>query len=210
MLSILQAAGWTVIPLLLCSIVALALMVERFISLRKSRVAPENLVDEVVSVMRAGLPGAETLDKLSQHSILGWVLAQGLMAAGTTGRVDEAQLKASFESAGRHAVHGMEKHLNALGTIARAAPLLGLVGTVLGMIEIFGASSANASGGNPVELAHGISVALYNTAMGLIVAIPSLMAYRHFRARVDDHTLTLEQCAERILPHILRVTGARR
>ena len=97
----------------------------------------------------------------------------------------------------------MERYLNALGTIASAAPLLGLLGTVIGMIEIFG-SQAPAGGANPALLAHGISVALYNTAFGLIVAIPSLMFYRYFRGRVDAYAIDLEQAAERMLPHLMR------
>jgi len=106
-------------------------------------------------------------------------------------------------SAGRAAVHKLERYLNALGTIASAAPLLGLLGTVVGMIEIFGAQSPT-SGSNPEMLAHGISVALYNTAFGLIIAIPSLMFYRYFRGRVDAFVLDLELAAERLLPHLLR------
>ena len=211
MLSILQAAGWPIVPLLLCSIIALALVVERFLSLRESRVAPGRLVDEVLSVTRTALPPVDTINKLAESSILGQVLAHGLRAAQTEPRITENNLRATFESAGREAVHRLERNLSALGTIASAAPLLGLLGTVIGMIEIFGASGAQtASGSNPAELAHGISVALYNTAFGLIVAIPSLIAYRHFRARIEEYTLALEQAAERMVPHLLRLTAIRR
>ena len=193
-------------PLVLCSIVALALVIERFLSLRESRVAPPRLVDEVMSVTRTALPPADTLNKLAENSILGLVLAQGLRAASAEPRITEPNLRAAFESAGRDAVHRLERNLSALGTIASAAPLLGLLGTVIGMIEIFGASGAQGNAGaNPMELAHGISVALYNTAFGLIVAIPSLIAYRHFRARVDAYTLSLEQAAEAMVPHLLRL-----
>jgi biopolymer transport protein ExbB len=211
LLSILQAAGWPIIPLVLCSIVALALVIERFLSLREARVAPNRLVDEVISVTRTGLPPADTVNKLADNSILGLLLAQGLRAAAADQRITEANLRGSFEAAGRDAVHQMERNLNALGTIASAAPLLGLFGTVIGMIEIFGASGANVgSGGNPQELAHGISVALYNTAFGLIVAIPSLMFYRHFRGRVEGYTLAMEQAAERMVPHLMRLLHHRR
>lgn len=212
MLSILQAAGWPIWPLVLCSIVALALIIERFLSLRASRVAPARLVDEVMAVTRASLPTADTVNKLAENSSMGLVLAQGLRAAMAEPRITDANLRASFETAGRQAVHDMERNLSALGTIASAAPLLGLLGTVVGMIEIFGASGASSgtAGANPMELAHGISVALYNTAFGLIVAIPSLAFYRHFRARVDSYTLDLEQAAERMVPHILRLIGGRR
>ncbi|MBI3383361.1 MAG: MotA/TolQ/ExbB proton channel family protein [Aquabacterium sp.] len=212
MLSILQAAGWPIIPLVLCSIVALALVIERFLSLREARVAPNRLVDEVISVTRSGLPSADTVNKLAENSILGLLLAQGLRAALAEPRISDANLRGAFESAGRDAVHQMERNLNALGTIASAAPLMGLLGTVIGMIEIFGASGAatGTSGANPMELAHGISVALYNTAFGLIVAIPSLMFYRHFRARIDAYTVAMEQAAERMVPHLLRLTSSRR
>jgi biopolymer transport protein ExbB len=209
LLSILQAAGWPIIPLVACSIAALALVIERFLSLRETRVAPARLVDEVISVTRTSLPPADTVNKLADNSPLGKVLAHGLRAAAAEPKINEAHLRGAFESAGKDAVHHLERNLNALGTIASAAPLLGLLGTVIGMIEIFGATGTSA-GANPAELAHGISVALYNTAFGLVVAIPSLMFYRHFRSRIDGYTLTLEQAAERMVPHILRITSGRR
>jgi biopolymer transport protein ExbB len=209
--SILQAAGWPIVPLLLCSVVALALIIERFLSLREARVAPVRLLDEVMSVTRSALPPADTVNKLAENSALGLLLAQGIRAAMAEPRISEANLRSAFESAGKEAVHGLERNLNALGTIASAAPLLGLLGTVIGMIEIFGASGASGSaGGNPMELAHGISVALYNTAFGLIVAIPSLMCYRHFRGRIDGFALRMEQSAERMVPHLLRLSAPRR
>lgn len=212
MLSILQAAGWPIIPLVLCSIVALALVVERFLSLRQARVAPITLVDEVLTVARTSVPPADTIDKLAANSILGLVLAQGLRAVAADNRISEANLRTAVEAAGRDAVHRMETYLNALGTIASAAPLMGLLGTVIGMIEIFGSTSTGggATGANPADLAHGISVALYNTAFGLIVAIPSLMFYRHFRAKVESYTLAMEQASERLVQHLLRLTSTRR
>jgi len=124
-------------------------------------------------------------------------------------RITQNTLQGVFEAAGRAAVHRLERYLNTLGTIASAAPLLGLLGTVIGMIEIFG-SQAPTGGNNPALLAHGISVALYNTAFGLIIAIPSLMLYRYFRGLVDAYTLDLEQAAHRMLPHLLRFTTERR
>jgi len=105
-------------------------------------------------------------------------------------------------------LHGLERYLNTLGTIASAAPLLGLLGTVIGMIEIFG-SQAPTGGNNPALLAHGISVALYNTAFGLMIAIPSLMFYRYFRRRVDTYALDMEQAAERMVPHLMRFSVPR-
>lgn len=106
-------------------------------------------------------------------------------------------------------MHRLERYLNTLGTIATAAPLLGLFGTVVGMIEIFGSQSPT-GGNNPIQLAHGISIALYNTAFGLIIAIPALMFHRHFRARVEEYTVDLEQAAERMVPHLLRNLPAAR
>ncbi len=207
MFSIIQAAGWPIWPLILCSIVALALVVERFSSLRALRVAPPRLLDEVISVTRDRLPSADVVNKLADNSVLGKMLASGIRTVVADPRIDEESLRNSFESAGRSAVHTMERYLNTLGTIASAAPLLGLLGTVIGMIEIFGAN-APTGGSNPAELAHGISVALYNTAFGLIIAIPALMFYRYFRGLVDAYTLALEQAAERMVPHLMRFTAA--
>jgi biopolymer transport protein ExbB len=211
LLSILQAAGWPIIPLLLCSVLALALIIERALSLRAPRVAPPKLLDEVITVTRTTLPSQDTVTKLADNSTLGMVLAHGL-AAAIEPRSNEAHIRGAMESAGRQAAFILERNLTALGTIASAAPLLGLLGTVIGMIEIFGASGASTgtSGANPQDLAHGISVALYNTAFGLMVAIPALIAYRHFRARADAFILQMEQAADRIVPHLLRLSQGRR
>ena len=203
MLSIIQAAGWPIWPLILCSIVALALVIERLYHLRGSVVAPENLLEEVIAVTRTSLPGSDVVNKLADNSVLGLVLASGLRTVIAEPRLTEPALRQSFENAGRQAVHGLERYLNALGTIAAAAPLLGLFGTVVGMIEIFG-SQAPSGGSNPQLLAHGISVALYNTAFGLMIAIPSLMLYRYFRGRVDEFQLSMEMAAERMVPHLMR------
>ena len=155
------------------------------------------------SVTRAHLPSPDVVNKLSHNSVLGTVLATGLRAVIAEPRITEAGLRAAFESAGRAAVHRMERYLNTLGTIASAAPLLGLMGTVIGMIEIFG-SQAPSGGNNPALLAHGISVALYNTAFGLMIAIPALMFYRYFRGLVDSYTLEMEQASDRLVPHLMR------
>ena len=207
MLSIIQAAGWPIWPLILCSIAALTIIIERLFSLRSSRIAPASLLDDVLGVTRSSLPGNEVVGKLAASSLLGGVFATGLRSVITEPRISEEALRQSFESAGRIALHRLERYLNTLGTIAAAAPLLGLFGTVIGMIEIFG-SQAPAAGGatNPQQLAHGISVALYNTAFGLIVAIPSLMFYRYFRGLVDSFQLTMELAAARLVPHLMRFT----
>lgn len=208
MFSIIQAAGWPIWPLIACSIVALALIIERFSSLRTSRIAPPKLLDEVLSVTRASLPSPEVVNKLAASSLLGQVLAAGLRSVIAEPRISEPNLRIAFETAGRAAAHTMERYLNTLGTIAAAAPLLGLLGTVIGMIEIF-ASQGGTTGGNPQQLAHGISIALYNTAFALIIAIPSLMFYRYFRGRVDEYVLDFEQAAERMVPHLMRFTVQR-
>lgn len=197
MISIIQAAGWPIWPLILCSIAALALVFERFSSLRVARVMPPRLLEEVMSVTRAHLPPADVVNKLAKTSILGQVLAAGLRAVIAEPRISEEGLRGAFESAGRVAVHTMERYLGPLGTIASAAPLLGLLGTVIGMIEIFGSQSSSAS--NPIQLAQGISIALYNTAMGLIVAIPSMIFYRYFRSKVDGLVVEMEQQAIKLV-----------
>ena len=203
MLSIIQAAGWPIWPLILCSVIGLALVVERMLSLRERLVSPPKLLDEVMAVTRQSLPSAEVVSKLHDNSVLGQVLAAGLRAVMADPRLQEDTLRQAFENAGRVCVHQLERYLNTLGTIAAAAPLLGLFGTVVGMIEIFG-SQAPTGASNPAMLAHGISVALYNTAFGLIIAIPALMFYRYFRGRVDEYALDLEQAAERMVPHLMR------
>lgn len=204
MFSIIQAAGWPIWPLVACSILALALIIERFVSLKTAKIAPPRLLDEALTVSRTAVPTPDVVTQLEQNSALGEVLASGFRALNSDPRCSEADLRATMESSGRAVAHRLERYLNALATIASAAPLLGLLGTVIGMIEIFGSQSTSggATGGNPAQLAHGISVALYNTAFGLIVAIPSLIFWRYFRARVDDYLLTLELAAERFARHL--------
>ncbi len=203
MLSIIQAAGWPIWPLVLCSVAALTIIIERLISLRARQIAPATLLDEVLSVTRSSLPGSDVVNKLAENSLLGGVFATGLRSVIAEPRITEEAVRQSFESAGRIALHRLERYLNTLGTIAAAAPLLGLFGTVIGMIEIFG-SQAPTGGTNPQQLAHGISIALYNTAFGLMIAIPSLMFYRYFRGRVDEYLLTMELATERLVPHLMR------
>ena len=204
LLSIIQAAGWPIWPLILCSILALAFTVERFISLKNSRVLGSGLVDEAIGISRTAVPAPETVNQLAQHSALGEVLAAGWRAINNNPRCSPDEMRAAMEAAGRTVTHRLERYLPALATIASAAPLLGLLGTVIGMIEIFGsqAPSGALSGGNPAQLAHGISVALYNTAFGLIVAIPALIFWRYFRTRVDGYILELELAAERFARHL--------
>lgn len=201
MLSIIQAAGWPIWPLVACSILALAIIIERFISLQSKKVVPLRLLEEVFSVTRKGIPPTDVITQLEKNSALGQVLASGLRAINADPTLSEEDLRASMENVGRQVAHRLEHYLSALGTIASAAPLMGLFGTVVGMIEIFG--SQTPGGGNPAQLAHGISIALYNTAFGLIVAIPSLIFWRYFRGRVDEYLMTLELDADRLARHIM-------
>jgi len=201
--SIIQAAGWPIWPLIACSVLALAIVIERFVSLQTSKIAPAKLLDEVIGVTRNSVPAPDVVTQLERNSALGEVLASGLRALNADPRCSEADLRASMEASGRVVAQRLEHYLSALGTVASAAPLMGLFGTVVGMIEIFGSQSgAGASGGNPAQLAQGISIALYNTAFGLMIAIPSLIFWRYFRARVDRYLLTLELAAERLLRHL--------
>ncbi|HEX3631015.1 MAG TPA: MotA/TolQ/ExbB proton channel family protein [Casimicrobiaceae bacterium] len=193
MWSIIQAAGWPIWPLIFASVIALALIFERLWSLRQSVVAPAGMVDKVLAeYKRTGLT-PELLTKTAHQGPLGRVLAAGLANVKSPRPV----MKEAVEEVGRIVSHELEQFLTTLGTIAAMAPLLGLFGTVVGMIEIFG--SQTAAGSNPILLAHGISVALYNTALGLIVAIPSMIFYRHFRAKVDALILEMEQQAIKLV-----------
>jgi len=183
--------------LIAASVVALALIFERLWSLRQSIVAPEGMVDRVLVDFRQTGATPELLTRTAAQGPLGRILAAGLANV----KAPRPVMKEAIEEVGRVVTHDLERFLTTLGTIAAMAPLLGLFGTVVGMIEIFGASTA--AGTNPIQLAHGISVALYNTAFGLIVAIPSLIFWRYFRGRVDDYLLTLELAAERIARHLI-------
>jgi biopolymer transport protein ExbB len=207
--SIIQAAGWPIWPLIICSILGLALIIERFLSLKTAKVAPPQLLDEVLAAARTELPAADVVDQLEKNSALGEILACGLRAMQAKPGSSDDELRAALESRGRLVTHRLERYLSALATIASVAPLLGLFGTVVGMIDIFGSQSpAGGTGGNPAQLAHGISVALYNTAFGLIIAIPALIFWRYFRARVDEYLLTLELAGERLMQHLATLRKA--
>ena len=190
MFSIIQAAGWPIYLLLLASIIALALILERLLVLRRKKILPPNLLKEVVELYRSQQVTPKVVARLEANSPLGRVLAAGLRNEKSSREV----MKESIEETGRAVTHDLERFLNAIGTIASIAPLMGLFGTVVGMIEIFGAQSPTGST-NPQQLAHGISTALYNTAFGLVIAIPSLIFYRHFRGKVDSFVVDMEQQA---------------
>jgi biopolymer transport protein ExbB len=190
---IIRAAGWPIWPLILSSVVALALIIERLWTLRQSEIAPHGLVDAVLAEYRQKGLTEELVGRTAQSCPLGRVLAAGLINV----KSPRVVMKEAVEEIGGLVSHDLGRFLTTLGTIAAMAPLLGLFGTVVGMIEIFG--STTAVGANPVQLAHGISVALYNTAFGLIVAIPSMMFYRYFRAKVDDLIVEMEQQAIKLV-----------
>lgn len=193
MFAIIQAAGWPIWPLLLASVIAVALIIERSISLRDRKIIPPTLLEQVVSVYQRQGVSSEVLDKLAKDSPLGAVLAAGLR----NHRSSRYVMKEAIEEAGRGVAHQLERFLTTLGTIATAAPLLGLFGTVIGMIEIFGSQSP--TGTNPQQLAHGISIALYNTAFGIAISIPSLIFYRHFKNKVDTYVVEMEHQASKLV-----------
>jgi len=190
---IIKAAGWPIWFLILASIIAVALIIERLMFLRSHRIAPATLLDEVIKELKLRGVSDGMLTKLAGSSPLGRIFAAGLKNIKSSPEV----MKESVEEAGRAVSHDLERFLTTLGTIASISPLLGLFGTVVGMIEIFG--SQTAVGNTPAVLAHGISVALYNTAFGLIVAIPSMIFYRHFRSKVDSLTVEMEQQAIKLV-----------
>ncbi len=189
-----EAAGWPVWPLVLASVISLAIIGERLWSLRSSVVTPPELLAQVVQEYRQNGVNPMLLARLSSGAPLAQVFAAGLKNVKSTPQV----MKEAIDDAGRAVAHDLERFLTTLGTIASISPLLGLLGTVIGMIEIFG-SQAPTGGGNPVVLAHGISIALYNTAMGLIVAIPSMIFYRYFRGKVDSLIVDMESQAVKLV-----------
>jgi biopolymer transport protein ExbB len=190
--AIVQAIGWPIWPLILASIVALALIIERSAALRRAKVLPSNLLQDVLALHARNQINADVMNKLENSSLLGFVLAAGLRSE----REPREIAAGTIEVAGARASHEMSRYLTLLGSVGSIAPLLGLLGTVVGMIDIFASQQA---GSNPQQLAQGISVALYSTAFGIIVAVPSVLAYRHFRTRVDDFLVDMEQQAQRLV-----------
>jgi biopolymer transport protein ExbB len=190
-------------PILLCSIIALTLISERFWSLRSNRVTPENTVTQAMALLNH--PDKAKLESLARCSPLGRIFATALKY----GNADIQVIQEHVEEAGRHAVHELEKYLSGLGTIAAIAPLLGLLGTVVGMIDVF--SNIMMQGvGQSQALAGGIAVALLTTAAGLLVAIPSLIAHRYFERQVENLSIELEQQSALFLDAIRRRKLAQR
>ncbi len=197
MFEIVKAGGWLMLPIILCSVVAAAIIAERMWSLQRKRVLPADLAEKVWFWAKNNKLDDNHLRALQTSSPLGQVLAAGLVNR------DEHRdlIKESIEDTGRHVVHDLERYLNSLGTIAAITPLLGLLGTVIGMVKVFAAITSHGVG-NPAVLAGGISEALITTAAGLSVAIPALIGYRYLRGRVDSLVVNMEKEAMKLLESI--------
>ncbi len=202
MLSLIEAAGWPVWPIIFASVIAGGIIGERMWSLRRSVVVPRDLLPRVLNEYKRSGVTQEMIQKLQQHSPLGRIFAAGLQNETSTREI----MKESIEEAGRVVTHDLDRNLTTLGTIAALSPLMGLFGTLVGMIEIFGSNSP--AGSNPAQLAYGISVALYNAAFGILVAIPSMIFYRHFRAKVDALTIEMELQALKLVEIVQGVRAA--
>lgn len=198
MWSIIEAAGWPIWPLIFASVISVAIIGERLVALRAGKVAPKTLLPEVQSKLKHGGITPEFCSWLEQHSPLGEIFASAVCNSALCGLDNSREvMKEAIEESGRAVTHKLERYLTTLGTIASIGPLLGLLGTVIGMVELFGALGPGSH--DPVMLARGISVALYNTAMGLIVAIPSMIFYRYFRGQVDTLVIEMEQQAIKLV-----------
>ena len=199
MLEIVKAGGWLMLPIILCSVIAAAIILERLWTLRRKRVLPEDLTARVWSWAHSRQLDEGHIKALSESSPLGMILAVGLQNRNRSRDI----MKEAVEDNGRHVVHELERYLNSLGTIAAVTPLLGLLGTVIGMVKVFTAITTHGVG-NPAFLAGGISEALITTAAGLSVAIPSLIGYRYLRGRVDALVVQMEKEAMKLVDTIHR------
>jgi biopolymer transport protein ExbB len=200
MIEIIRAGGWLMLPIILCSVIAVAITIERLWTLQRRRVLPKDLAMRVWEWARDRQLDQKHLTVLSANSPMGRVLAAGLANRHQSREV----LKEIVQDTGRHVVHELERYLNSLGTIAAITPLLGLLGTVIGMVKVFTAITT-AGVGNPGVLAGGISEALITTAAGLCVAIPSLIAYRYLRGQVDALVVDMEKEAMKLIDALHRV-----
>jgi len=198
LLSIIQAAGWPIWPLLLCSVLALAIIIERGVNLQTKKIAPSDLLEDVLEQIQSRPLSINEIENLKTQSFLGQLIVEGLALQKHPNDINfERALAFQLESKGKEIAAQLEKNLSTLATLASASPLLGLLGTVIGMIEIFASQSTATS--QPADLGLGISMALYNTAMGLVIAIPALIAWRSFRSKVDALMVQLEVASERLL-----------
>ncbi len=190
-----QAGGWLMIPLVLSSLVAIAVILALFMTLKKSKVLPEGLAEKAQKLAKSGKMNKAHIDQIREGSMLGRVLASGLESMGQPRHV----MKENIEESGRHAIHKMDKYMTTLGTIAAIAPLLGLLGTVVGMIVVFNEMLKQGGVGNPADLAGGISQALVTTAFGICIAVPALIFHRYFRGKINDYGVEMEKEAIKLL-----------
>jgi biopolymer transport protein ExbB len=200
--SIVTTLGWPIWPLIIASIVALALIIERSLALRRAKVLPPRLLQDVLALHNKRQVNADVMQRLEQSSPLGRVLAAALRNQNAPRDIASQ----AVGNAGSHAAHDLSRYLTLLGSVGSIAPLLGLLGTVVGMIEIFASQQA---GSNPQQLAQGISIALYSTAFGIIVAVPAVLFYRHFKTRVEDYLVTMEDESQKLLDTLFAEGSAR-
>jgi biopolymer transport protein ExbB len=192
-LDIINAAGWPIWPLIFASIIAVAIIFERLWSLRSNIIAPENLLLEAQKIITKEGVKKEAIQSLKDHSMLGEIFASALNNYNSPSEI----IKEAIEETGRAVNHRLERYLSTLGTIATVAPVLGLFGTIIGMVELF--SSFTSSGHDVAIFARGISIALYNTAGGIVVAVPAMIAYRFFRSKIDNLVIEMEQQAIKLV-----------
>ena len=188
MLEIVKSGGWVMLPIIVCSVMAAAIILERLWTLQQRRVLPHRLTRAVWEWVSKDELNREHIKSLNDSSPLGQILAAGLMNRHRNREI----MKESIEDTGRHVVHDLQRYLTPLGTIAAISPLLGLLGTVIGMVKVFAAITTHGVG-NPTVLAGGISEALITTAAGLTVAIPALIGYRYLRGRVEGLVVQMEK-----------------
>jgi len=199
MVEIVKSGGYLMAPIIICAIVAMGIILERFWSLQPKRVIPEDLTSKVWGWVKRDQLDQKQIQTLYQGSALGQILAAGLINRDR----DRAVLKDAIEDTGRHVVHELERYLETLGTVAAVSPLLGLLGTVIGMVKVFTAITTHGVG-NPTVLAGGIAEALITTAAGLTVAIPALIGYRYYRTRVDTLVVDMEKEAIKLVEALHR------
>ncbi|GAB4290149.1 MAG: MotA/TolQ/ExbB proton channel family protein [Methylophaga sp.] len=194
MLELFKAGGWLMIPLFICSVISIAIIAERAWSLQKKRIAPAELVSQIWQWLQYNQVDAQRIKALQANSPLGQILAAGLTNRNSSREIT----KESIQDVGRHVTVALERNLNTLGTIAAISPLIGLLGTVIGMIKVFAVITAEGVG-NPETLAGGISEALITTATGLVVAIPSLIFYRYYRGKINKLVVDMEEQAMKLI-----------
>ena len=193
MLDIINAAGWPIWPLIFFFFLAVAIIFERLWTLRSNIIAPDNLLLEAQKMITKDGVKKEAIQSLQNHSMLGEIFASALNNYNSSSEI----IKEAIEETGRAVNHKLERYLSTLATIATVAPLLGLFGTIIGMVELFG--SFTSSGHDVAIFARGISIALYNTAGGIVVAVPAMIAYRFFRSKIDNLVIEMEQQAIKLV-----------